>query len=351
MSARVGTEISNVVAQQKRSFTIGLFEVGKCTSCMFSFCCTPCAIAQARSALDGSNGWFNMCFVPAPVVRWFIRSAYGIDGSASSDILTTCCFTPCAANQMYQTAVALGPPTTDSGHRYNNQNWRTRTDEGCLTTMKNCCYATFCPHCATAAALQTAFDMPFWFGLCCMNPCVATNFIRYQYRISGEDLCEDCVSVACWPFTINAIMKLLTESDKMAKQQGWPKQYLASNPSGGNNNGVAPTAAVNYPTTATVAPTGVPQAQIVVSEYKPQPVYDTPASVPIVQPYPQPYTLPVFSQPITAAPMVQPSYPQPVAVLPMAVVSPPMQMYPTPIPIQASTTNGHTTLKYEYQSN
>lgn len=291
MAARVGSEVSTDPSrlQGQQTFSIGLYEIGRCSSCMFSYCCTPCAFAQARSKLDGSSCWFNTFFVPAPVTRWFIRSAYNIEGSEVNDILTTCCFTPCAANQLLQTVETIGIPTPNSGARYNNNNWKTRTDEACLTTIFNCLYATFCPHCATANALSTAFDMPFWFGCLCMNPCVGTNFIRYQYRIDGDDVFEDCLSVACWPFTINAVMKLLTETNHMVKQQGWPKRYLAPAPGAAVSgvNGVAtsnitPMVVVHSPQLMPAATNGgvLPQAQVVMTDFKPQPVYaSTPTPV------------------------------------------------------------------------
>lgn len=42
-------------------FGISLFEVGDVSMCLFSYCCFPCAIAQSRTNMDGSNFAMN-CF-------------------------------------------------------------------------------------------------------------------------------------------------------------------------------------------------------------------------------------------------------------------------------------------------
>jgi len=87
-----------------------------------SWCCTPCAISDARSKMDGSGCCFNYMAMRSPVViHWLMRSAYGIPSESEcvDDCVIPICCTCCAVNQMYQTAMTKGNPSTDGGSAFN----------------------------------------------------------------------------------------------------------------------------------------------------------------------------------------------------------------------------------------
>jgi hypothetical protein len=72
--------------------------------------------------MDGSGCCFNFVALSNPVViHWLMRSAYGIPSESVcvDDCVIPICFTCCAVNQMYQTAMAKGNPSTDGGSRFN----------------------------------------------------------------------------------------------------------------------------------------------------------------------------------------------------------------------------------------
>ena len=56
------------IAHESSNFTIGLFEIGDCKSCAYSWFCCWCAKAEARSNMDGSGCLFNFfCMKLAPL--------------------------------------------------------------------------------------------------------------------------------------------------------------------------------------------------------------------------------------------------------------------------------------------
>jgi hypothetical protein len=72
--------------------------------------------------MDGSGCCFNFMAMKNPVViHWLMRSAYGIpsDNECVDDFLIPVCCTCCAVNQMYQTAMTKGNPSTDGGSTFN----------------------------------------------------------------------------------------------------------------------------------------------------------------------------------------------------------------------------------------
>jgi len=87
-----------------------------------SWFCTASAISEARYQMDGSGCCLNYVAMSNPVViRWLMRSAYGIpsDNECVDDYVIPTCCTCCAVNQMYQTAMVKGNPSTDGGSRFN----------------------------------------------------------------------------------------------------------------------------------------------------------------------------------------------------------------------------------------
>jgi len=79
-------------------------------------------MADARSKMDGSGCCFNFMVMNPVVVHWLMRSAYGIpsyNNECNDDCVIPVCCTCCAVNQMYQTAMAKGNPSTDGGSTFN----------------------------------------------------------------------------------------------------------------------------------------------------------------------------------------------------------------------------------------
>ena len=55
-------------------FSIGLFEVGDCKSCAYSWLCCWCAKAEARTYLDGSGCLYNLFCMDLAPLRLFTRT-------------------------------------------------------------------------------------------------------------------------------------------------------------------------------------------------------------------------------------------------------------------------------------
>ena len=129
-------------------------------------------------------------------------SAYSIPGDPTTETLTMCCCGPCAVNQMYQTSNILGNPAAqDGGKSFNVNMWNSR-EKGWCKTGKTFFYGC-CMPCGVGTSLEIGIGLPFWLGMCCVNPIAAHHLIRYQYRIkpdSGNDdnICSQIPSIFCF---------------------------------------------------------------------------------------------------------------------------------------------------------
>lgn len=176
----------------KGAWTTGLFQVGT-NKCLTAYaCCCPCfAIAEARRLMDGSDVYFNQMCVSSCAIRWLLRSAHEIPGSALHDVLTMLCCYPCAANQMFTTAWTKGPGDHlhDGGFYFNTEIKETEFSCNCIDGLYSCC----CLACATGTIMENLLGMPYYFGCCCVTPCAAYQLMRYQHRIRGSDIGGDCM--------------------------------------------------------------------------------------------------------------------------------------------------------------
>jgi hypothetical protein len=165
----------------------------------------------------------NCVFLNGVVARWLFRTAYRIEqktavpGSSGpewwvDDWYLGCCCLPCTANQLYQTANRYGNPTRDGGRSFNIQDYRTSGTEDFVT---NCLYSTFCMPCAVGTALHQAMGMPFITGCCCafhpqFGPVLASNLMRYHYRLKGDDDIECATYALLYLFLQGLLMPLMT---------------------------------------------------------------------------------------------------------------------------------------------
>mmetsp|Transcript_8709 Transcript_8709/g.8823 ORF Transcript_8709/g.8823 Transcript_8709/m.8823 type:complete len:246 (+) Transcript_8709:96-833(+) len=231
---------------------IGLFSIGECSSCLYSYLCCPLAFSEAKYTLDGSQFSFNYSCINCIVQRWLVRTAYGIDGSGCRDMLTVCFCPCCSANQMYQTAWNKGNPVREYSGFHNNSG-TFQTSHGC--TFSNCLYGSCCCCCAVGTGMERALGMPWWMGCLCLNPCAAHQLMRYQYRVRGSDIGGDMIApsmlfvlayflipITCglsaallYPYSIGKVVHLLSETEAHnGAQSAGSGRYLYDNaaPSG-----------------------------------------------------------------------------------------------------------------------
>jgi len=73
--------------------------------------------------MDESGCCFNFMVMENPVVlHWLMRSAWiASDNECVYDCVIPVSCTCCVVNQMYQTAITRGNPSTDGGSRFNTQ--------------------------------------------------------------------------------------------------------------------------------------------------------------------------------------------------------------------------------------
>ena len=173
------------------NFKIDLFDIGDLNSCLYSYCCIGCALAQSRTYLDESNCIFNYFFTPLIPFRWMVRSSYGI--GSKDEWIEDCAlsiFCPCCVvNQLYQTTQRFGNPTSDGGRQKNSYPWvassitnSTSKSDLFVKFLKSCC----CMPCTIAESLERSIGLPCVLGCFCGNLCFAHNVIRYQFRIKNE---------------------------------------------------------------------------------------------------------------------------------------------------------------------
>jgi Cys-rich protein (TIGR01571 family) len=174
------------------NFLIGLCEVGDCESCLFSYCCSCCAMAQSRTYMDNSPPIFNFFCLNHVVGRWLIRESYGISGDACSDCYTATFCPCCAANQVYQTAKMRGSVVENGGREANVNEFVTPLPPP-TATVQNYLYSCCCMPCAMGDIMERSFGMPWYLGCACVNVPLARNLMRYEYRIKGNDVLEELV--------------------------------------------------------------------------------------------------------------------------------------------------------------
>ena len=205
-SPAMSAAFKDIAIGDRPDWAIQLFECGAVDQCCYAWWCPQCAMAQARSNLDGTDCAFNYCYGGPCPVRWMIRTAYGIQGSAEEDLCVVWCCACCAINQMLQTTNALGDPfgAAPGVHLERPDIYLGHSgDLNCqCDDILNCCYSCWCFNCAVGSSLEESVGMPCWMGCCCTPFCFARNIQRVHYRIGGTpSACGDCPAACgdcCW---------------------------------------------------------------------------------------------------------------------------------------------------------
>lgn len=160
---------------------ISCYDCGNPERCYTCFC-PSCALAQARTNVDGSDFCFNFFCLFPPVTLWLIHSAYGIPCTANH-ILEIMCFGNCYINRVYQTTANRGNP--NANFRGKHKNTVPLNDPCCPTcACSSCLFAAACPCCFFWYKLYEHMNMPCCIA-CCTCPWTAQNLLRYQYGIGG----------------------------------------------------------------------------------------------------------------------------------------------------------------------
>lgn len=172
--------------EERRTWDIGLCEMGDFSQCAYAYCCICFAIGTARNKLDGSDARVSCLFLPPAALRWMTRTAYQLDGSAQEDCWYGGCCSCCVVNQVLQTVSKRGYPNVPEigplanvSPRLGFQN-RSSGDR-----LYDAFYSCCCPFLATGLALESV-GMPWWFGTCCAGPFAANSIMRYHHRIRPD---------------------------------------------------------------------------------------------------------------------------------------------------------------------
>lgn len=176
----LSTPLQNEVTKH---WKIDLCEIGDCLTCLYSYFCCPCALADARTKLDESN-WYVNCSIMHPIsTRWLIRTAYNIPGSAHDDCWSAACLPCCTINQFLQTTNTYGKvqDIQQVGPSF-NVNPRLGIQQRPFDHLiYDILYSLFCNRCAIGYTMETV-GMPFWFGCCCVGVFEANSILRYHHR-------------------------------------------------------------------------------------------------------------------------------------------------------------------------
>ena len=155
------------------TWSISLYSFGDLPVCISSYTCCPCAMAYARSELDGSSFLFNVCCSSICLNRWIVRSGYEIKGGAITDCVESSFCAPCVANQTLhmvlkengtsQRKVKAAGMFTEKWKVSLTQYLREASSKvGTFACDSNLFYSTCCRPCAVASLMEKTIGMPFW---------------------------------------------------------------------------------------------------------------------------------------------------------------------------------------------
>lgn len=142
------------------------------------------------------------------LLRWMVRSSYEIGDTSScfEDAILSLFCPCCVTNQLFQTTVLKGNPTTDGGKRF-NVNPMVTAQFSCGA----CMYASLCMPCSIGSIMSESVGMPFLLGCCCLNLFNAKNIVRYHYRLRGANS-SDCVEECLTPFCFYCVANIIANA-------------------------------------------------------------------------------------------------------------------------------------------
>ena len=155
------------------TWSIPLYSFGDLPICLSSCICCPCAMAYARSELDGSSFLFNLCCSSICLNRWIVRSGYKIKGEAITDCVQSSFCAPCVANQTLQMVLkdsGTGQQKVKPAGMF-TEKWKlplmqylreTSSKVGTFAWDSNLCYSICCRPCAIGSLMERTIGMPFW---------------------------------------------------------------------------------------------------------------------------------------------------------------------------------------------
>lgn len=235
-------QVADVASEQ---FQTGLLCVceGGAGSCLYGFCCPPCATASARTRFDGSDWWMNLFFLNSYTSYKIIAEGYNIDTDPCCNCYT-CQFDicrgfwcmPCTVVQILNEVKSrdpLGPKESNAIYHgpsaaINPWNYGLCS---CLSNMSTCPFITaagivpvldlWALSAFNAQALTLLIDHHqhghgltnmehgyncsdgcftcgyngWWFNFCCVNSVITRNYIRDESGIGGCCKFNRCLNI------------------------------------------------------------------------------------------------------------------------------------------------------------
>ncbi|CAM9352404.1 unnamed protein product [Choristocarpus tenellus] len=174
-----------------------------CGNCLLGMFCQPCAMASARSRLDGSDVLFNCCCICNPAVaRNIIREGYHIRGNFVTDCLAGTLCWPCTICQVRSETKKRGPAHMQWGTNRSPSPvpWNYGIFDCCIQVNFECMLAAICPQ-MTFALARTRFDKSnFCFNFFLVSPCLIKSIVSHGYNIKSSDYCSNCCLVTILPW-------------------------------------------------------------------------------------------------------------------------------------------------------
>lgn len=186
---------------ERKTWAIDLFESGDFKTCCFAYWCHYCAMATARTGLDGSDWCVNLCCFTPSAIRYLVRTGYNIEGNAQNDCIAGTFCPCCVANQTLQT-VARFNRLRNVGPEFNINERMPIEKREKSGLCYDCIYVWMCLPCAVGYTVEP-LGVPFWFGACCFSPMAAVSVQRYSRGIRptvGSECLEDCYMPGCCVF-------------------------------------------------------------------------------------------------------------------------------------------------------
>jgi len=250
---------------------------GGAGSCLYGFCCPPCAVASARSRLDNSDWWMNLFFLNSYTAYKLVAERYNIETDACCDCYNCQCdicrgfwCMPCIVVQMLNEVkgrTPQGPSAENSiyfGPTEQNRNWHYNLFS-CCSNMDTCPFITvagvlpgidlaaLAGFNAQALTMQIEHQQKgsglnrmehgyncedcftcgydgWWFNWCCVNPVITRNYIRDQNRIGGCCQWSRCLNIICndvmptwccyWCSTCQNLNQVIFETSSETNDEG-----------------------------------------------------------------------------------------------------------------------------------